>query len=148
MSQPSSSLAVSKANILHLISCSDLSHRARFDVLLGGILFLSTIFLYQVSPTYFEKFTLTPHSPHHHKLTASLFPGLLFQPTYGTLLAHEDSFYQGCLEASAPNGVHTGQGENVRITLRPSDLLSPSRSASNKTTGSTLSAVRQVCVWS
>ena len=94
------------------------------------------------SPQPTSRTSPSPHTVHHHhKLTTSLFPGLLFQPTYGTLLAHENSFYQGCLE---PNGVHTGQGENVRITLRPSDLLSPSRSASNKMTGSTLSAVRRI----
>ena len=143
-------------NLLRLSRCprptSSISYRVR--IFRAAFILTScwaasyfTIFLYQVSPAYFEEFTLTPHSP-QPKLTASLFPGLLFQPTYGTLLAHEDSFYQECLEVSASNGVHTGQGENVRITLQPSDLLSPSRSASNKTTGSTLSAVRQVCVWS
>ena len=39
-------------------------------------------------------------------------------------------------KASSPNGAPHQTGENVRITLRPSDLLSPSRSAPNKPNGS------------
>ena len=84
------------------------SHRARFDVLLGSILFLSTTFLYPVAPTH--------HTTHHqHKLTASLFLGLLFQPTYGTLksrLVYEDSFYQGALKTEMASAFHKRRQED------------------------------------
>jgi hypothetical protein len=93
------------ATIFQLMSCSNFSHRARFGVLLGGILFLSAIFLYQVAPPHLEDFTLAPaptptHSPpqSHEQLV----PGSpISPPSYGTLesrLAYEESLYQGYLE--------------------------------------------------
>lgn len=95
---------MSKANILQFVSYSNFSHRARFGVLLGGILFLSAIFLYQVAPPHFEDFTLTPHSPPPPppETHGQLVPGSPNSPpTYGSLesrLAYQESLYQGYIE--------------------------------------------------
>jgi len=80
---------------------SSISHRARFGVLLGGILFLSAVFLYQVAPPHLEDFTFTPsHSP--PPAHGQLVPGsAISPPSYGTLesrLAYQETLYQGYLE--------------------------------------------------
>src|SRR6266853_859747 len=64
---PASFIAMSKPNVFQALSYSNFSHRARFGVLLGGILFVSAIFLYQVHPPHLEDFGYSPHSssPQH-----------------------------------------------------------------------------------
>lgn len=91
---------MSKANLVQVFSCSNFSHRARFGVLLGGILFLSAIFLYQVHPPHLEDFGYTLHSspPQHGELLPS---SSNLPPEYGMLesrLAYQEKLYQIYLE--------------------------------------------------
>jgi hypothetical protein len=115
---------MSKPNIFQALSYSNISPRARFGVLLGGILFLSAIFLYQVHPPHLEDFSYTPHSPpsEHSPLPGhsppsehsappqnsapsqhgDLVPGNpVSPPSYGFLesrLAYQETLYQVYLE--------------------------------------------------
>jgi len=101
---------MSKANVFQAFSYSNFSHRARFGVLLGGILFVSAIFLYQVHPPNLEDFGYTPHSAtpqynepvHHDSPDPVPAPGSsISPPTYGALetrLAYQEKLYQTYLE--------------------------------------------------
>ena len=97
---------MSKSNLLQALSYSNFSHRARFGVLLGGILFISAIFLYQVHPPHLEDFGYTSHSSSSQN--EPILPGSSFSPPsygalapYGTLaarVAYQEKIYQGYLE--------------------------------------------------
>jgi len=126
------------------LSCSNLSHRARFGALLGGILFLSGVFLYQVAPPHLEDFSLTPshspppqpappHSPPPHSpppQSADLvLGGAHSPPSYGTLetrLSYQEKLYQEYLEdrkglikkwGPTPDKVKTFQNDGWFYTL-------------------------------
>jgi hypothetical protein len=97
---------MSKASVFQALSYSNFSHRARFGILLGGILFISAIFLYQVHPPHLEDFGYTPHSStaqhSEFKPPPSPVPGSsVIPPSYGSLetrLAYQEKLYQGYLE--------------------------------------------------
>lgn len=100
VSASSSFITMSKPNVFQALSSSNFSHRARFGVLLGSILFVSAIFLYQVHPPHLEDFGYTPHSstPQHVEPV----PGSsISPPSYGMLasrVAYQEKLYQGYLQ--------------------------------------------------
>lgn len=91
---------MSKLNAFQALSYSNFPHRARFGALLGGLLFLSAIFLYQVHSPRLEDFGYTPHSPSPQH--AELVPGsAISPPSYGILesrVAYQEKLYQIYLE--------------------------------------------------
>ena len=91
---------MSKPNVFQALSCSNFPHRARFGALLGGILFLSAFFLYQVHPPRLEDFGYTSQSPSPQH--AELVPGsAISPPSYGSLesrIAYQEKLYQGYIE--------------------------------------------------
>ncbi len=97
---PPSFITMSKTNVFQALSYSNFSHRARFGALLGGILFVSAIFLYQVHPPHLEDFGYTPHSPSPQH--AEPVPGSsIAPPSYGMLasrIAYQEKLYQGYLQ--------------------------------------------------